>query len=428
MRDFTFEVKAPLLGEYDVAVCGGGIAGFCAAVSAARNGSRVVLIENGGYLGGSLTQGNLPYIMDADNKGGLVSEMLEFLNQFDMTCPRSKPCIDENGNRVRGSVVDFEGAKYFFDKACKAAGVQILYHSMVVQADVKNDVIGGLLVSADGGNHTIKAKVFIDASGNGNLAFMAGNDFETGDPETGFPQPMSVGMVIGGYPDDSNVYHKKDIAEKIREHGIEISSDAFALALLPSLKTWNAACTFLYNVKAGDIIALSEAIIEGRKQSFETIMKMKKLPEYENVYLISTNEHIGVREGRRIIGKYRLGLDDILNGVRFDDGICLVRFGVDVHKLKPDDTDDITRGHRAQPYHIPYRSLVPAKSKNLLLAGRCISGDFYAHASYRVMGNMAATGEAAGFAASICVKESIAPKKVDGRAVSEYMKKRGYEI
>ena len=111
-----------------------------------------------------------------------------------------------------------------------------------------------------------------------------------------------------------------------------------------------------------------------------------------------------------------------MEGRRFDDGICLVTFGVDVHKLKKDDTTDCKRGYRAKPYNIPYRSLVPLASDNLLLAGRCISGDFYPHASYRVMGNMAGTGEAAGYAAALCARDGLTPRDVDGRQVARYMK------
>ena len=146
------------------------------------------------------------------------------------------------------------------------------------------------------------------------------------------------------------------------------------------------------------------------------------------MYIAFTSSHIGIREGRRIYGEYRISDDDILAGRRFEDGICIVRFPVDVHKLKKDDTIETTRGYKALPYHIPYRALVARDCSNLMLAGRCISGDFYPHASYRVMGNMAATGEAAGFAAAICSKDSIAPRNFDGKLASEFMAERGYEI
>ena len=141
-----------------------------------------------------------------------------------------------------------------------------------------------------------------------------------------------------------------------------------------------------------------------------------------------TSSHVGIREGRRIFGEYRISDDDILEGRRFDDGICLVTFGVDVHKLKATDTTECARGYRTKPYHIPYRALLPKGVSNLMLAGRCISGDFYPHASYRVMGNMAATGEAAGFAAAECAKNNLSPKSFDGKKARDFMASRGYEL
>ena len=111
-----------------------------------------------------------------------------------------------------------------------------------------------------------------------------------------------------------------------------------------------------------------------------------------------------------------------------EDGICLVTAGVDVHKLEKNDTVECSRGYRAKPFHIPYRALLPLGVSNLILAGRCLSGDFYPHAAYRMMGNMAATGEAAGFAASLCLKHEITPIEVNGKDIRSYMEKRGYEL
>ena len=118
----------------------------------------------------------------------------------------------------------------------------------------------------------------------------------------------------------------------------------------------------------------------------------------------------------------------IIEGKRFEDGICLVTAGVDVHKLYPDDTTDCERGIRSKPYYIPYRALIPQGSDNILLAGRCISGDFYPIASYRMMGNMMTVGEAAGYAAAVCAKKKIKPSEMEGKKVNEYMKSIGHQL
>lgn len=432
MHNIKYEVYAPLLDEYDVAVCGGGISGFSAAVSAARSGMKVVILENGGYMGGTMTQSLVLHFIDCANKGGIVREMLSFLNQHDMTCPRAGKRVDENGKKHHGYLLDLEGVKCFFDKTCSNLGIEVLYYSRVIQAEVENDNINHILIASDSGNYAIKAKQYIDATGNGNLAALAGCDYESGEPGSGTLQAMSMPMIIAGYPESFDSIDSEDGKTKynsmMEENGIETSAGQFALAKLPSLQSWAANCNFEFNVRFDDIRGISKATVQGRLEDIETIMKHAKIKGYEKMFLDKTGDHIGVREGRRIFGKYRITLDDIIEGKRFEDGICLVKFIVDVHKLKQDDTLDNKRGIKIKPYNIPYCSLVPLQCDNLLLAGRCISGDFYPHASYRVMGNMAATGEAAGYAASICVKNKISPAEVDGKSVSEYMCKLGYEI
>ena len=131
-----FNLNVKELGKFDVAVCGGGIAGCCAAISAARAGAKTILIERGGSLGGTLTEGFMPLILDADNKGGLVKELYDFLNEHNMTVARRGSPVDENGKRIPGRMVDTEGCKYFFDKTCTDAGVKILFHIQVAAVDM----------------------------------------------------------------------------------------------------------------------------------------------------------------------------------------------------------------------------------------------------------------------------------------------------
>lgn len=421
-----FTVEAKSLGKYDVAVCGGGIAGVCAAVSAARNGAKVILIESAGSLGGTLTEGQMPYILDGDNKGGMIREMLDYLNAREQTVAKRGKKLDENGKRIPGFLINVEGAKYFFDEVCRKAGVKVLFHSRVAAADQENGHIRSVMLATECGNYSVEAKVYIDATGNGNLAALVGCGWECGDPAEGRPSPASMQAAAVGMPDDydgiQSVDDKTRYANMLLEHGIAVSSQQASVVKLPALKLWGFGMNFEYDVMPDDIESLSFAERNSRKEIFEVMDAHRKIPGYEQLYLIITGAHIGVREGRRIYGKYRLTDEDILEGRRFEDGICLVTFGVDVHKLKSDDTLDCARGFRTKPYHIPYRCLVPLGTDNMLLAGRCISGDFYPHASYRVMGNMAGTGEAAGYAAAICAKKNLTPAEVDGKQVSRYMK------
>jgi hypothetical protein len=425
-------VKTKDLGSFDVAVLGGGVAGACAAISSARNGAKTVLIERGGSLGGTLTEGFMPLILDADNKGGLVKELYEFLNEHNMTSPRRGRQIDEQGNRIKGRMVDTEGCKYFFDKQCTDAGVTVLFRSLVADVEMDGEAIRSLLIATECGNYSLSADVYVDATGNGSVAALAGCKWDCGDPYEGRPSPTSMGVCAVGMPESQRATDtsedKKAYSEMLANHGINITGGVATVVKLPSLSTWDMGMNFQYDVMPDDIVSLSRAVLEGRREAFETIEGHKKIDGYENLYTVFTSSHIGIREGRRIYGEYRLTDEDILSGARFEDAVCLVTFGVDVHKLKKEDPDDCKRGYKTKPYHIPYRSLVPVGCKNLLLAGRCISGDFYPHASYRVMGNMAATGEAAGYSAAECSKNNVFPKDFDGRSASKFMIARGYEI
>ena len=427
-----FKIEAKKLGDFDVAVCGGGIAGACAAISAAREGAKVVLIERSGSLGGTLTEGFMPLILDADNKGGLVKELYDFLNEHNMTSDRRGGPVDEYGNRRPGRMVDTEGCKYFFDAACEDAGVTVLFHSQAAGVNMKDGEIEELLVVTECGNYSLTAKVYIDATGNGLLADFAGCEWECGDPFEKRPSPTSVGVCTVGMPPEYNGTDSKEdkdaYFEMLLKNGIRISAEQATVKKLPSLLTWDMGMNFQYDVMPDDISSLSRAVLEGRREAFEVIEAHKKIKGYEKLYTAFTSSHIGVREGRRIYGEYRITDNDILEGRRFPDGICLVTMGVDVHKLKTDDTTECSRGYRAQPYNIPYRALLPKGVKNLMLAGRCISGDFYPHASYRVMGNMAATGEAAGYAAAKSAKADIFPCNYDGRLVRSFMESKGYEV
>lgn len=427
-----FNFKTKQLGKYDVIVCGGGVAGVGAAVSAARNGATVVLIEKSGALGGTLTEGLMPNIMDGENKGGLVKELFDFLNEHEMTCTRLGERLDKNGKIIPGRLIDVEGAKYFFEKKCKEAGVKVLFNSMLTAVGHNEGHVNEILISTLCGNYTLSASIYIDATGYGMLSELADLKWDCGLIEDKTPNPASMSIILGGLPHDYNgtdtAQDKTEYGRLLADNGIHISAEQASLVKLPSLETWSAGFNFEYNIKPDDIERLSEAIISGRKEAFEFVEGHKKIKGYERIYNAGSASYFGVREGRRVKGLYRLTTEDIIEGKRFKDGICLVTAGVDVHKLKSDDTTECERGIRSKAYHIPYRALIPQGSDNILLAGRCISGDFYPFSSYRMMGNMMTVGEAAGYAAAICTKEKVKPSEVEGENVSKYMNLIGHQL
>ena len=414
----SFTVEAKDLGSYDVIVAGGGIAGTFAAASAARAGGKVLLVESSGCLGGTLTAGSVPSIMDEKGKGGMLGELFDFLNARGMTVARFGPKVDENGKKLPGRIVDVEGCKYFLEQMVLAAGVELLYYSRVAACQMEGKTLRSLLLCTEAGNYTAQGKVFIDATGNGNLAGLCGCRYEWGEPGTGRISPASTEFFAVGFPEEydgtNSGKEKRAYSSMLADHGIHISAEEAGIVRLPAMREWDLSIDYQYQVMPDDIRSLTNAAVGGRKEIFDAMEKHKTIPGYENLWLTKTSDHLGIREGRRVFGHYRLTLDDIMEGKKFEDGICLVRSSVDLHKIHANDTLNASRGIKSQPYEIPYRALIAADCDNLLLAGRCLSGDFYPHASYRMMGNMSATGEAAGFAAMYALQHQIALPQVPG--------------
>ena len=160
---------------------------------------------------------------------------------------------------------------------------------------------------------------------------------------------------------------------------------------------------------------LTQATIEGRQQVQDGVRVMQLVPELAGVKLVSTGIQLGVRETRHIQGRYLLREEDLVAGRHFEDGICVVRFNIDVHAAKPAEGSKTIHieGGQVRPYQIPYRALLPVNREQLLMAGRCISGTSRAHASFRVTGDCVAMGQAAGTAAAMSIRQGIAPSALD---------------
>ena len=429
--EHMFSVPAQVR-RYDVVVCGGGFAGVAAAVNAARQGVSTALIESGGELGGDITKGFVPQLLDTEGKGGFVRALFAYLNHGGHTRARRGARYDETGKKIPGSLIEPEHLKYFLESSLKSAGVDVFYYSIASHAQLENKQITHLLVATEAGNYCLTAKVFIDATGNGQLAAMAGCAYEFGHPGTGKPQPASMSMLITGVPEDfqqtDSLPDKAALKAKFEEAGISISANEILMIRSAIDGCWILSANYQYDVPHDDILGISQATRDGRMECVEIVDALRKLPGFENVTVLLISSHLGIREGKRILGEHQLNFEDITSGAKFDDGICVARMGIDVHAIDATDKRDYNRGKYVVPYHIPYRSLLPEGCDNLLLAGRCISGDFYAHSSYRVIGNVIPMGEAAGYSAAVCAKENILPAQVDGKTVKAYMASLHYEL
>ncbi len=310
--------------------------------------------------------------------------------------------------------------------------MEILYHSIVTACETEGRQITSVLIATEAGAFRAEAHTYIDASGNGQLAAMASCGYECGHPTTGEPQPTGGGLYVTGVPEDimktDTGAQKEAFQAELRELGVETSGDGAGMVQTAVDGIFGFSFNSQFRVMPESPFDLSRATNEAKIECFEVLEKLRAHPRYRNLTAVATSSHLGVREGRRIFGRYRLTFDDIVVGARFDDAVCLVRFGIDVHRISPDDRRNHSGGERVKPYNIPFRALIPLDCDNLLLAGRCISGDFYAHASYRVAGDVIPTGEAAGYASILTLRAGCLPCEADGKEVSAYMRGLGYEM
>lgn len=399
----------PIVERCDVVVCGAGPAGVAAAVSAARAGARTRLIEVNGCLGGIWTAGLLGCILDASNKAGVMQEILRRLDQ-------------RKAFRY-GRLYDPEMMKIVLDELCAEAGVSVRLHTQCAAAAVEKGRLKLVVTESKSGREAFAASAFVDATGDGDLAVQAGCGWDYGRPDADEAQPMSFIVMLTGIrteeirpyvsslPGENWSDAKDALAKKIEE-----ATGALPSYGKPTLFPFRDDVFVLmanheYGFKGYDADDLTRATFQGRAEVHRMIDGLRSLGgPLENIRICNSPERIGVRESRRIRGRYTISTEDIERGARFDDAVCQCRFGVDVHSTNPHASTGIdNRNVRSQPFDLPYRSLLPVDVDGLLTAGRCISGDFYAHSAYRVTGNSVATGEAAGVAAALAARTGRLP-------------------
>ncbi len=403
----------PIVERADVMVAGAGPAGVCAAIMAAREGARTRLIDVNGCLGGIWTAGLLAYVLDASKESGLLLEIVERLKGRDAYRLRS------GANFVH----DPEQMKLLLEEMCEEAGVEVRYHTRVVGAKVSaQGRLEYAITESKSGREAWGAEVFIDCSGDGDLAALAGCEYSVGHAGTGGCQPMSLLALVSGL-DAEAAFHLHSpsvpgrrqavVAEFVRA-GYETSYGSPTFFHIRD-DLFGLMTNHQYGVGYDDAQEITEATVRARREVHEAVEALRSLGGiWKNLRLIATAAQIGVREGRRLRGRAEVTWEDLVSGRRREDAVCRATFGMDVHSPDPLVSKDFDASERKQvlPYDIPYGALVAAKVEGLMMAGRCISGDFLAHSSYRVTGNAVVMGEAAGMAAAYCVRRGVLPHEV----------------
>lgn len=425
--------------QTDVLVVGGGPAGFGAAVAAARNGAKTMLIEQTSTLGGMATTGLVgPFMTCFDND---FTEQV-VMGVFEELCRRTEAkggaihpsnikgmCSYNSyflGSHQGVTPYQSEMLALVMDEMVTEAGVQVLFETRLADVLTDGQKITHAVVLMKEGLAAIEAKCFIDCTGDADVAERAGVPTWMGDKTTGISQPTTLFFEVGNI--DSETYcaeleQKKHLldnhmgncyswtVQEAKANG-DWSLDKNELGMyeqnIPG--RWKVNTTRMSYVDATDTEQVTKAMMEGRRQVQEVLAFMRKyIPGCENVQLIQVAPMLGVRESRHIVGKYEITVDDVLHHRIFDDAICTFAYALDKHDS---EGGGVTWSLVDQYYTIPYRSLLPVNCDNLLVAGRCICGSSEAAASYRVMPACVATGQAAGTAAAMCVSSGINPEQI----------------
>ena len=416
--------EIPVVEETDVLIAGAGPAGTLAAIAAARLGVRVRLIEAHGALGGIWTTGCLPHVIEP-RKGGLLRELLLTLQAAGAGPGPASPA----DNRTQD--YNCEYMKVILERMALEAGVKVRLYTRVSAA--YRDATGRLatvVTDSKSGREAWRAKVFIDCSGDGDLGAQAGCAFDIGHPETGQCQPMSMmALLAGAGRPDQLPFSLRNwgeyttwTLEALRQHGLEPSYDRPSLFLLRAGYIIMMA-NHEYGYRGPDAQVLTDASIAGRAENLKIVETLRSMgDDWAGLELMSQSAQIGVRESRRLHGLYRLTRDDLIDGATFEDAVCRVGYCVDVHALDPSQGKGILPTKiKVKPYGIPLRALLSKDIPNLMMAGRCISGDFTAHSSYRVTGDAAKLGEAAGTTAAVAVRQGADPRDIPFAAVAPHL-------
>ena len=432
MPEHHFDLPISVTAE--VIVAGGGPAGIAAALSAARNGARVTLIERMGFLGGAATAMQVPAFCPFSDRTKAIVRGIgwEILTEMQRRAGRPVPTPDvyeipQDKGRMDWVPIDVETLKALYDEWCAAAGVTVLFHTFVPQVLREGDRITGLILANKDGLSRATASVFVDATGDADIAARADCPFEQGDAG-GRTQGMTLCFTVAGgsrtayleYVYRTGDGHLTQLVTAARAAGHYDLPDASLVGM--SFKNESVAginMGHVYGREATNAASVSDAEREGRRMVQKLLPFLRKyVPGQENLYLISTGPHIGVRESRRITGDYQLTLDDYLACRSFPDDIARNAYFIDIHAVTTEqaaraknisdaDADRAERKNYALPpgrsHGIPYRCLLPQGVENLIVAGRSLSADRAVHGAARVMPFCFAMGEAAGMAAALAV-------------------------
>lgn len=441
-KPYTLRQKQiDLNDENDVIVVGGGPAGCAAAAAAAREGARTLLIERAGALGGMGTLGLVPWFCGYDDGKDNIARGL----------------AEEVRLALGGTAIDPELLKRTYDDLVTRFGAKVLFLSQLCSVELSADgKIDALLVSGKAGLRAYRAKVYVDCTGDGDLAAMAGAPFEKGDG-SGNLQPATHCFTLtnvepydcwynpkrpaGSAPSVHFFDPESPVHKAIQSGRYPLIVDLHSCSIRIGPRAYSFNTGHVFDVDNTDPESVSAALIHGRKQAAQYRQAFAEFHSaFSHAFLAATGSLLGARETRRIMGDYTLTIDDYLARRSFPDEICRNAYNIDVHGTKKEavkacgeaiatlierNDKEIKSYGPGESFGVPYRCLTPKSLSNVLVAGRCISTDRRVNGSIRIMACCLTTGEAAGIAAAMSAADDANVHHVSAEALRQRLREHG---
>ena len=472
---YNYNIKSMRTIECDTLVIGGGVAGSSAAIASARGGAKTFLVEAGGALGGQAGIGLVTPLSSEKSKsgisfGGLVEEIIKKTSEL----TKKYVCVNEPQDAVY--TISPHILKYTLLKMAYDSNVNICFHTVLCDVEKEGNKIISAILHDKSGFLRVKATSFIDASGDADMVYLSGDDYVLGSEKGVFNQlaknklnkthsdgntyteydnenlmqPVSLFFIMRGVEfekayllNNKNLYFG-DLGitkEKFKKwkfagtEGFEIVSDSIPTPqnriLISSGRHKDEAVinmSRIININGADAADLSKGEIRAQLQLIAIVDFLQTfIPGFENSYLVESSSRLGIRETRRLCGRYKLTGEEVINCSKFEDAICRAEYLIDIHD--PQGKSNAIGGDiKGDYYEIPFGTLCSKNFDNLLACGRCISCDHIAHSATRIQGSCILTGQAAGTAAVLSKKVNIPPCNIPAEILREELIKNTVNI
>jgi FAD dependent oxidoreductase len=430
--------RTPLFAEYDIVVLGGGPAGIAAAAVAARARLATLLIERYGFLGGMGTAAGVTNFCGLHaNVHGELRQVVhgiadDLLGRIDRLGGLNAPHVLFGGKSM-ARAYDNAAYKIAADDLLAASGANILFHALAVGVTMHDaQTIDALILETRSGRVAVRAKIFIDCSGDGDLAAFAGVPYELGDGAGNMLYPSTMFRVNGVNPERAKEAWAT-IPQRMQEaeaRGVRFPRKGAIVRPQKHPTEWRVNITQLKNddgsaIDGTDAREMSDGELQGRRQVMQTFEFLKTVPGFEDSYIVDIAPQVGIRETRRVTCDYMLSESDVIDCADFDDNVGVNGWPIEEH-VKGDVIFRFPDIPRARGYNeLPFRMLLPQGMRNLFVAGRCAGMTHGGQSAARVSGACFVMGEAAATAAALALKSNAAPREVDRAALQAKLNAQG---